>query len=90
MPKHVLKMLDNLIDNGSDDDLKVIGEGVKASLEILSEMQPAIDDHIKDKELHTPKGILLRAKVVAWLLFIMVIVSTIVAYLPEKVAMLTP
>jgi hypothetical protein len=90
MPERVLKMLNNLIDNGSDDDLKVIGEGVKASLEILSEIQPAMNSHINDKELHTPKGILVRTKVIGWLLFIMIIVSTIVAYLPEKIAMLSP
>ena len=46
--------------------------------------------HIKDKDLHTPKGLLIRASVIAWAIFIMIIISTVVAYLPEQVAMLTP
>ena len=93
MPKHVLTMLDNLISNGADQDIQTLGEGVKASLEILSEMKDEIvicSEHIKDKDLHTPKGLLVRAKVIGWALFIVVVVSTIVAYLPEKIAMLTP
>ena len=93
MPERVLSMLDNLIENGSDHDTKVLAEGSKAILSILDEMKPAIDAcnrHVDNKDLHTPKGILLRTKVIAWALFIMVIVSTIVAYLPEKVAMLAP
>ncbi len=46
--------------------------------------------HIEDKNLHTPKGLLVRGKVIGWAVFIMIIISTVVAYLPEKIAMLTP
>ena len=46
--------------------------------------------HIENKELHTPKGLLVRTKVIAWGVFIMIIISTVVAYLPEKIAMLSP
>ena len=46
--------------------------------------------HIEDKELHTPKGLLVRKNVIVWAIFIMIIISTVVAYLPEQVAMLTP
>ena len=46
--------------------------------------------HIENQELHSPKGLLLNAKVIFWALFLMTIVSTIVAYLPEKIAMLSP
>ena len=94
MPKHVLEMLDGLIENGSSQDTRVLAEGVKASLKILSEdVVPEIKacrDHVNDTEIHTPKGLLLRAKVVGWFIFAVVIISTIVAYLPEKIAMLSP
>ena len=91
MPERVLSMLDNLIDNGTDHDTKVLAEGSKAILSILGEMQPVIDTctkHVEDDSKHTPKGILVRTKVIGWALFIMIIVSTIVCYLPEKIAML--
>ena len=93
MPQHVLKMLDNLIENGSSKGTQVLAEGVKASLGILVEVQNGVADckkHVEDKDLHTPKGILLRKAVICWVLFIMIIVSTIVAHLPEKLAMLYP
>ena len=54
MPKHVLEMLDNLCENGADENIKVLGEGVKASLAILDELKPSIElchKHILDKEL---------------------------------------
>ena len=46
--------------------------------------------HIANQELHSPKGLLLNTKVIGWALFVMIIVSTIVAYLPEKIATLIP
>lgn len=45
--------------------------------------------HIEDKEIHTPKGLLLRGQVIAWAVFIVIIISTVVAYLPEKIGMLS-
>ena len=44
--------------------------------------------HIEDKELHTPKGLLVRTKVIGWAIFIMFLVSTIVMYIPDGVAWL--
>ena len=46
--------------------------------------------HIENNDLHSPKGLLVRTKVIAWGVFIMIIISTVVAYLPEKIAMLSP
>ena len=61
---------------------------IKEDLKILDSK---IQKHIDSDDCHTPKGILLRGKVIAWAVFIMILVSTIVAYLPEKVAiLLTP
>ena len=85
MPKHALKMLEGLIENGSDNDIKVLAEGVKASLSILAEVQPVITNHVNDKELHTPKGLLIRAKVITWAIFIMFLVATIVMYIPDGI-----
>ena len=47
-------------------------------------------DHIKDKELHTAKGLLLKANVMALFIFFVILISTVVCYLPEKIAMLSP
>ncbi len=88
MPKHALKMLEGLIENGSNNYNKVLAEGVKASLSILAELQPVITTHVNDKELHTPKGLLIRAKVIGWAVFIMFLVSTIVMYIPDGIAWL--
>ena len=46
--------------------------------------------HVESESLHTPKGLLVRTSVITWAIFIMIIISTVVAYLPEQVAMLTP
>ena len=45
--------------------------------------------HIEDKDLHTPKGLLVRAGVIGWAIFIMIIISTIVTYLPEQIKILS-
>ena len=44
--------------------------------------------HIECDEKHTPKGLLLRKEVIAWAVFIIVLISTIVTYLPEQVGVL--
>lgn len=56
--------------------------------EDIEEITIGFKKHCDDKELHTPKGLLVRGKVIAWAVFIMILVSTIVTYLPEKVAIL--
>ena len=54
MPKNVMHMLDNLIENGSDQDIKVLAEGQRAALNILIDtVVPEIKascDHRKDKD----------------------------------------
>lgn len=44
--------------------------------------------HVEDKECHTPKGLLVRAEVIGWAIFIMIIISTVVTYLPEQIGLL--
>ena len=44
--------------------------------------------HITDKELHTPKGLLVKPGVIAWGVFIMFLISTIVMYIPEGLALI--
>ena len=60
------------------------------AIHVTKEFQDCAKRHVLDKEQHTPKGILVRGKVIAWAVFIMIIISTIVCYLPEKLGMLTP
>ena len=88
MPQHVLNMLENLTKNGSGDDVKILAEGVKETLVILAEIQPMIISHVDDKELHTPKGLLVRTKVIAWSVFLMFLIATIVMYIPEGLALI--
>ena len=44
--------------------------------------------HIEDKELHTPKGLLLRKNVIVLGVFVMFLVATIVMYIPEGIVWL--
>ena len=44
--------------------------------------------HIECDEKHTPKGLLLRKDVIAWAVFIVILISTIVTYLPEQLGVL--
>ena len=46
--------------------------------------------HIENDKCHTPKGLLLRTNVIGWAIFIMIIISTVVTYLPEQIGILTP
>ena len=46
--------------------------------------------HAEDKDLHTPKGLLVRKAVVGWFIFLVIIISTIVTYLPEQIRILFP
>ena len=113
MPKHVMHLIDDMLENGSDPDIKVLGAGLKETLSMLDEMgrynrtmYKLIDDHVKDKskhlsaeggcpamvhhitnkDLHTPKGILVRTKVIAWFVGIVIFISSIVSYAPELVS----
>jgi len=92
MPQHVLNMLDELIDNGSDEDSKILAAGVKETLKILEEdVVPEIRSSIKhreDTDLHTPKGLLVRGQVIAWFVFFMFLIATLVMYIPDGVAWL--
>lgn len=95
MPKHVINMLDDLLENGANQDLKVLGAGLKETLQMLDEdrrlrstMYKALDAHIKDAECHTPKGLLVRKDVIGWAVFIVVLITGIMQYVPELVAWL--
>ena len=50
----------------------------------------SVKQHVENDDIHTPKGLLVRGSVIGWAIFIMIIISTVVTYLPEKVGMLTP
>ena len=93
MPQNVIDMLDHLLENGSDNDIKVLGEGIKCALNMLSDIDEKVDmncdaiqEHIKDKELHTAKGILVQSHVIAWMVGAMILIASIVSYLPELVS----
>ena len=48
----------------------------------------SVKQHIEDDNCHTPKGLLVRGSVIGWAIFIMIIISTIVTYLPEQIKIL--
>ena len=103
MPQNVINLLDGLLENGSDKDIKVLGEGIKATLEIVADMSAemtgicsVMNEHIKDKDQHTPKGILVRGNVIGWfitsasvLFTILYIVANILG-IEELIKMVTP
>ena len=78
--QHVRSMLDSIQDNGGTDDIKALGAGVREALKILDEQSKRSDEqdrlalvtlksieaHIKNDKRHTPKGLLIRTRVVAW------------------------
>ena len=95
MPQHVFKMLDNLLDNGTDPETRALGEGIKVALEILSDVEKEVnsisgklDKHIDDKTCHTPKGILVRNEVIFWWATLTILVSAIVAHAPELIKLI--
>jgi hypothetical protein len=44
--------------------------------------------HVGNAELHTAKGLLVKTGVIGWFVFIMILVSTIVMYIPDGIALL--
>lgn len=104
MPQHTINLLEKLLENGGDEDTKVLGAGIKATLEHVSDIQEDIglamdaverlaksmNDHVKNTECHTPKGIILRGPVITWAIFAMILISTIVAHAPELISRFTP
>ena len=99
MPQHVKNMLDNIQDNGGTDDIKALGAGVREVLDILGEQEErfdkqdrlmlttlkSIETHIKNEKCHTPKGILVRTKVIAWFVGLSALLCAIMMYAPELV-----
>ena len=93
MPQHTINMLEELLANGGNEDNKILGAGIKATLEHVSDMQvdvafvkseliqhiadkeshvsaefqDCVKRHVRDKDQHTPKGILVRGNVIGWL-----------------------
>jgi len=100
--QHVRSMLDSIQDNGGTDDIKALGAGVREALKILDKQSKRSDEqdrlalvtlksieaHIKNDKCHTPKGLLVRSKVIAWCVFIVILISTIVMYIPEGVSLI--
>jgi len=103
MPKHVKKMLNDLKNNGADDNIKAIGYALDCVLDILIEDREEtlryraerekkeleyngeLKSHTMDTESHTPKGILLRPKVVAYLVLSIGIITGIIQYVPTLI-----
>lgn len=48
----------------------------------------ASSKHIEDEKCHTPKGLLVRTKVICWAVILMILVSTIVMYIPDGLSLL--
>ena len=93
MPEKIKGMLDDLIDNGADKNVSVLASASKQTLIMLGELDNKMGDmcvHVKDKDLHTPKGILVRTKVIGWFVFLVILISTIVMYVPEAIEFLKP
>lgn len=81
MPQNIINILDDLLENGSTPEVKAQTAGIKATLEIVADTQEevagamgeirslvtSLNDHVKDKECHTPKGILVRGNVIGWM-----------------------
>lgn len=71
--------------------LRVMKYNYAKSIQIQEDVEKSckrMEKHIDNKDIHTPKGVLLRGKVIAWAVFIVILVSTIICYLPDKVAVL--
>lgn len=69
--------------------LRVLKYNYAKSIQIkedLTELKTCVDKHNDDKDLHTPKGILLRGNVVFWLVGLAILISSIVTYLPELIS----
>ncbi len=84
-----IKLLDESL-NGSDEidmnkALKALGEAAKANLQISCNNNSKITTHVDDKDLHTAKGLLLKNDVIAWFLGLILLISAIVAHLPEVI-----
>ena len=91
MPDKIKGMLDELIKDGSEEDFRVLAAASKQTLTMLGELDDKMGGmcaHVKDKELHTPKGILVRTKVIGWFVILVFVISTIVMYIPEAIVFL--
>lgn len=73
--------------------LRVMKHNYAKSIQIeesVGEFSADFLKHVDDKECHTPKGIILRGPVIVWAIFIMILISTVITYLPEHVGVLIP
>ena len=88
MPKHVIEMLDDLLEDGTDEDTKVLGAAMKASLGMLidcKESLRSVEIHVADKDLHTAKGLLVNGPVIKWFVFLSALTAGIITYMPDLI-----
>jgi len=82
-----IQLINDTLNNGDDVNIpkamKALGEAAKANLQISCKNNAKITKHVDNNEVHTPKGILVRSNVIGWFLFLMILISSIVTYVPE-------
>ena len=69
--------------------LRVLKHNYAKSIQIkedVEELATCVDKHHDDKDLHSPKGLLVRGKVIAWFVGLAILIASIVTYLPELIS----
>ena len=88
MSDFAINLLDDLMENGANTTEKTTAAAIKVLIigqVEMNEKLDGIDDHIKDKEIHTPKGILIRKEVLGPCIGGTIFISAIVAHAPELI-----
>lgn len=82
-----ISLIDKTLGNGNDVDIpkamQALGEAAKANLQISCNNNVIITKHVTDDNCHTPRGILIRTGVISWFILIVIIISSIVIYIPD-------
>lgn len=84
---HAISSLNSSVKQEQDQE-----DNVKRQDDLLSEIKSvgtSLTEHIKDKELHSPKGILVRNSVIVWMVGLVILISGIVQYAPELLKYIT-
>lgn len=69
--------------------LRVAKHNYAKSIQIQEDVEVVADGfkkHCEDKDLHTAKGILVNSKVVFWFVTLVILIASIVTYLPELIS----
>ncbi len=80
-----IALIDKMINNGASEEMKAIGEGLKASIKVSCNNNTKISTHINDENVHTAKGIATQKGVLKWLVGGMFGISMLVQYVPDIV-----